>query len=72
VADVAWPVSDDAGDEAAGVDLGDAPAEPSDAAITPISAPPMATLTPAARIRPCMLNLRRAMPELSSRRVRVC
>jgi hypothetical protein len=34
----------------------------SPAAMNPTSAPPTATLTPAARSRPCVLSERRAMP----------
>jgi hypothetical protein len=49
----------------------EAPAEPSDAAMIPTSAVPIATLTPAARIRPCMLKLRRAMEGLSRCQIRV-
>jgi hypothetical protein len=75
VADVPWSLGVDAEDEDE-LELdevfADASALWSPAAMKPTSAPPTATVTPAARIRPCVLRLRRAMGELSSRRVRVC
>jgi hypothetical protein len=61
-----------AGGAVAGLSVDDAPAVWSDAAMTPTSAPPTATLTPAARMRPCVLSVRRAMEELWRVQVRNC
>jgi hypothetical protein len=41
-------------------------------AMSPTSAPPTATLTPAARMRPRVLKLRRAIRQLWRRNVRDC